>query len=132
MDKEKRFVLGLVIIAIINLFVALMTITFWTGHLLAHRFPKTLPVPDNLYDAFALPDLIMSVFLIIGSFGLLRFKKTGYVFSLVGTGMWLFDVLLVAGLTGLFKFSIVLPSLLFCLWAIFLMWSKRDIFQLFS
>jgi hypothetical protein len=132
MDKEKRFVLGLVIIAIINLFVALMTITFWTGHLLAHRFPKTLPVPDNLYDAFALPDLVMSVFLIIGSFGLLRFKKTGYVFSLVGTGMWLFDVLLVAGLTGLFKFSIVLPSLLFCLWAIFLMWSKRDIFQLFS
>jgi len=132
MDKEKRFVLGLVIIAIINLFVALMTITFWTGHLLAHRFPKTLPVPDYLYDAFALPDLIMSVFLIIGSFGLLRFKKTGYVFSLVGTGMWLFDVLLVAGLTGLFKFSIVLPSLLFCLWAIFLMWSKRDIFQLFS
>jgi len=132
MDKEKRFVLGLVIIAIINLFVALMTITFWTGHLLAHRFPKTLPVPDNLYDAFALPDLVMSVFLIIGSFGLLRFKKTGYVFSLVGTGMWLFDVLLAAGLTGLFKFSIVLPSLLFCLWAIFLMWSKRDIFQLFS
>jgi len=132
MDKEKRFVLGLVIIAIINLFVALMTITFWTGHLLAHRFPKSLPVPDNLYNAFALPDLVMSVFLIIGSFGLLRFKKTGYIFSLVGTGMWLFDVLLVAGLTGLFKFSIVLPSLFFCLWAIFLMWSKRDIFQLFS
>lgn len=132
MDKEKRFVLGLVIIAIINLFVALMTITFWTGHLLAHRFPKSLPVPDNLYNAFALPDLVMSVFLIIGSFGLLRFKKTGYIFSLVGTGMWLFDVLLVAGLTGLFKFSIVLPSLFFCLWAIFIMWSKRDIFQLFS
>ncbi|MBC7349926.1 MAG: hypothetical protein H5U05_08135 [Candidatus Aminicenantes bacterium] len=132
MDKEKRFILGLVIIAIINLFVALMTITFWTGHLLAHRFPKSLPVPDNLYNAFALPDLVMSVFLLIGSFGLLRFKKTGYIFSLVGTGMWLFDVLLVAGLTGLFKFSIVLPSLFFCLWAIFIMWSKRDIFQLFS
>ena len=132
MDKEKRFVLGLVIIAIINLFVALMTISFWIGHLLAHCFPKTLPVPDNLYNAFALPDLVMSVFLLIGSFGLLRFKKTGYVFSLAGTAMWLFDVLLVAGLTGLFKFSIVLPSLLFCLWAIFLMWSKRDIFQLFS
>lgn len=132
MDKEKRFILGLVIIAIINLFVALMTITFWTGHLLAHRFPKSLPVPDNLYNAFALSDLVMSVFLIIGSFGLLRFKKTGYIFSLVGTGMWLFDVLLVAGLTGLFKFSIVLPSLFFCLWAIFIMWSKRDIFQLFS
>ena len=132
MDKEKRFILGLVIIAIINLFVALMTITFWTGHLLAHRFPKSLPVPDNLYNAFALSDLVMSVFLLIGSFGLLRFKKTGYIFSLVGTGMWLFDVLLVAGLTGLFKFSIVLPSLFFCLWAIFIMWSKRDIFQLFS
>jgi len=132
MDKEKRFVLGLVIIAIINLFVALMTISFWIGHLLAHCFPKTLPVPDNLYNAFDLPDLVMSVFLLIGSFGLLRFKKTGYVLSLAGTAMWLFDVLLVAGLTGLFKFSIVLPSLLFCLWAIFLMWSKRDIFQLFS
>lgn len=132
MDKEKRFVLGLVIIAVVNLFVALMTIAFWTGHLLAHRFPKTLPVPDNLYNAFALPDLVMSVFLLIGSFGLLRFKKTGYVFSLAGTGMWLFDALLVAGLTGLFKFSITLPSLLFCLWAIYTLWNKRDIFQLFS
>ncbi|MGB9836275.1 MAG: hypothetical protein ACPLRX_06000 [Candidatus Saccharicenans sp.] len=132
MDKEKRFVLGLVIVAIINLFVALMTITFWTGHLLAHRFSKTLPVPDELYNAFALPDLTMSVFLIVGAFSLLRFKKTGYVFSLAGLGMWLFDVLLVAGLTGLFKFSLVLPSLLFCLWAIFLLWSKREIFQLFS
>jgi hypothetical protein len=132
MDEEKRFVLGLVIMAVINLFVALMTISFWVGHLLAHRFPKTLPVPDNLYNAFAIPDLVLSVFLIIGSYGLLRFKKTGYVFSLIGIGMWLFDVCLVIGLTGLFRISIVVPSLLFCLWAIFYLWKKREIFQLFS
>jgi len=132
MDEEKRFVLGLVIMAVINLFVALMTISFWVGHLLAHRFPKTLPVPDNLYNAFAIPDLVLSVFLIIGSYGLLRFKKTGYVFSLIGIGMWLFDVCLVIGLTGLSRISIVVPSLLFCLWAIFYLWKKREIFQLFS
>lgn len=132
MDKEKRFVLGLVIIAVINLFIALMTIFFWVGHLLAHRFPKTLPVPDNLYNSFAIPDFVLAVFLIIGSYGLLRFSKTGYVFTLIGIGMWLFDVLLVAGLTGFFKMSLIVPSLLFCLWAIFYLWKKRQIFQLFS
>lgn len=132
MNKEKRFILGLVVIGVINLFVALMTIAFWTGHLLANRFPKTLPVPDNLYNAFAIPDLVMSIFLIISFFGLLRFRKTGYIFALLGIGMWFFDVLLVAGLTGLFKISIVIPSLIFCLWAIFYLWEKRKIFQLFS
>ena len=131
MDKEKRFILGLVIIGVLNLFVALMTIAFWIGHLLANRFPKTLPVPDNLYNAFAIPDLVMSWLLIIGAFGLLRFKKTGYVCSLIGIGMWLFDVLLVAGLTGLFKISIVVPSLIFCLWALFYLWRKRTLFQHF-
>lgn len=132
MDKEKRFILGLVIIGVINLFVALMTISFWVGHLLANRFPKTLPVPDNLYNAFAIPDLVMSGFLIMGAYGLLRFKKTGYICSLIGIGMWLFDVLLVTGLTGLFRVAIVIPSLIFCLWALFYLWSKRDVFQLFS
>ncbi|MGQ9801513.1 MAG: hypothetical protein ACUVRL_07615 [Candidatus Saccharicenans sp.] len=132
MDKEKRFILGLVIIGVINLFVALMTIVFWTGHLLANRFPKTLPVPDNLYNALAVPDLVMSVFLIISSFGLLRFKKTGYVFALLGLGMWLFDVLMVAALTGLFRIGIVIPSLVYCLWAIYYLWRKREIFQLFA
>ncbi len=131
MDKEKRFILGLVIIGVINLFVALMTIAFWIGHLLANRFPKTLPVPDNLYNAFAIPDLVMSLLLIIGAFGLLRFKKTGYVCSLIGIGMWLFDVLLIAGLTGLFQISIVVPSLIFCLWALFYLWRKRTLFQHF-
>ncbi|MDD8021221.1 MAG: hypothetical protein PHU81_08620 [Acidobacteriota bacterium] len=132
MDKEKKFVLGLVIIAVVNLFVALMTISFWFGHLLAKRFPKTLPVPDNLYNAFAVPDLILAAFLITASLGLLRFKKTGYVFALIGNGMWLFDVLLVATLTGFFKSGLILPSLLFCIWSIIYLWKKREIFQLFA
>jgi hypothetical protein len=132
MDKEKRFILGLVVIGVINLFVALMTIAFWAGRLLANRFPKTLPVPDNLYNAFAIPDLAMAVFLIIGSYGLLRFQKNGYIFALIGIGMWLFDVLLVIGLTGLFRLSLVLPSLIYCLWATFYLWKKRGIFQLFT
>jgi hypothetical protein len=132
MDKEKRFVLGLVIIAVIDLFAGLMTISFWIGHLVGNRFPKTLPVPDNLYNAFALPDLVLAAFLLIASVGLLRFKKTGYVFALMAGGMWLFDSLLVSGLTGFFKLSLVLPSLLFCLWSIYYLWKKREIFQLFA
>jgi hypothetical protein len=132
MDKEKRFVLGLVIIAVINLFGAVMTISFWLGHLLSNRFPKTLPVPDNLYNAFALPDLILAVFLITASFGLLRFKKTGYVFALIGSGMWLFDSLLVTALTGFYQLAVVLPSLIYCLWSIFYLWKKREIFELFA
>jgi hypothetical protein len=74
----------------------------------------------------------MSVFLVISSFGLLRFRKTGYVFALLGIGMWLFDVLLVAALTGLFRIGIVIPSLIYCLWAIYYLWKKREIFQLFA
>ena len=132
MDKEKRFVLGLVIIAVIDLFAGLMTISFWIGHLVGNRFPKTLPVPDNLYNAFALPDLVLAAFLLIASVGLLRFKKTGYIFALMASGMWLFDSLLVSGLTGFFKLGLVLPSLLFCLWSIYYLWKKREIFQLFA
>lgn len=132
MNKEKRFVLGLVIIAVIDLFAGLMTISFWIGHLVGNRFPKTLPVPDNLYNAFALPDLVLAAFLLIASVGLLRFKKTGYIFALMSGGMWLFDSLLVSGLTGFFKLSLVLPSLLFCLWSIYYLWKKREIFQLFA
>jgi len=50
----------------------------------------------------------------------------------MASGMWLFDSLLVTGLTGFYKFGLVLPSLIFCIWSIFYLWKKREIFQLFA
>lgn len=79
--QRKRFVIGLVIIAVIDLFAGLMTISFWIGHLVGNRFPKTLPVPEDSYNAFALPDLVLAAFLLIASVGLLRFKNRLYLCS---------------------------------------------------
>jgi len=45
--------------------------------------------------------------------------------------MWLFDSLLVTALTGFYKFAVVLPSLIYCLWSIFT-YGKAGNFELFA
>jgi len=128
MNQGKKITLGLIAISVIMFFVALATDIFWIGKWAAKAFPKTMPVPDELYNAFALPDLVLSVLLFVGAIGLLRLGKLGFAVSLVALGMWLFDSLLVLGLTRLTLVSIVGPSLLFDIFALGYLWSKRELF----
>jgi len=129
MDGFKRIPLGILIIAVIMFFVALATDIFWLARIIGRAFPPSLPVDPTVYDAFALPDLVMSVFLYVGAFGLLKLRKYGFVATFVGMGMWIFDSLLVLAITRLSRINIIGPSLFFAVSTLFYLWIKKEIFD---
>jgi hypothetical protein len=109
-------------------FVAVATDIFWIAKLIGRPFPKTMPVNQLVYNAFMIPDLLMSVFLYIGAYGLMKLKKYGLVFSLVAMGMWIFDSLLVLGITKLSRIDIIGFSLVFAAFTVGYLLHHRDIF----
>ncbi|MDH7513730.1 MAG: hypothetical protein QHH14_12360 [Clostridiales bacterium] len=129
MIEPKRPLLGIIAISVIMFFVALATNIFWVGRLAFEAFPSTMPVEDRVYNAFAAPDIILSIFLYIGAWGLLRLRKFGFIASYVAMGMWLFDSVLVLGITGLTRISIIGPILFFVVFTLVYLWNRRDIFQ---
>jgi hypothetical protein len=129
MIEPRKPPLGVIAVAVIMFFAALATDIFWIGKLTTGAFPSTMPIEDRVYNAFATPDVILSLFLYAGAYGLLRLKKFGFAVTLVAMGMWLFDSVLVLGVTGLSRISIVGPSLLFVLFSLGYLWAKRDLFN---
>ncbi len=125
----KRIPLGIIVISVVMFFVAVATDIFWVAKLVGRPFPKTMPVSLTVYNAFAVPDMLMSVFLYIGAIGLMRLRKSGLVFSLVAMGMWIFDSLLVLGITKLSRIDIVGFSLLFAAFTVGYLLYKKDIFN---
>jgi hypothetical protein len=117
MTLSNRVLLGIIVIAVVMIFVAAATGIFWIGRA-AGAFPPSIDIPMQIYSAFGVPDLVLSLFLFIGAAGLLQRKPWGLYISLVGLGMWLFDSLLVLGITKLDQIDIVGASLIFCVFAI--------------
>lgn len=113
--QTSKPALALAAIAVIMWFAAVATDFFWLAKALGRPFPQTMPVSQAVYNAFAFPDIVMSLFLYVGAYGLMRMRKYGYWASLIGLGMWLFDVLLVLGITGTSRLASVGPSLIFVL-----------------
>lgn len=124
----KRPTLVIIAISVIMFFVGLATDIFWIGRA-AGKFPSTMPLDDRVYKAFAAPDIILSVFLYAGAFGLIKLKKFGLAAAGVAMGMWLFDSTLVLGITGLSRISVVGPSLAFVVLALVYLWTKRRLFE---
>jgi len=129
MEFPRKVPLGVITIAVIMFFVALATDIFWVGRWVAGAFPSTMPIEDRVYNAFAAPDLILSVFLYIGAYGLLRLRKFGFAMTFAAMGMWLFDSVLVLGITGLSRINIIGPSLFFVLFAPIYLWNRRNLFE---
>jgi hypothetical protein len=77
-----------------------------------------MPVGRDVYNAFAVPDIVMSLFLYVGAYGLVKMRKYGYWASLIGLGMWLFDVLLVLGITGTSNLGSAGPSFVFVVFSL--------------
>jgi hypothetical protein len=119
----------MIIISVIMFFVAAATDIFWLARIIGKAFPPTLPVNPDIYNAFALPDIVLSIFLYIGAFGLLRLRRYGFVAAMVGMGMWIFDSLLVLGITKLSRINIVGPCLFFAFFALGYLWIKRSLFE---
>ncbi|MGD8538048.1 MAG: hypothetical protein PVI66_04950 [Candidatus Aminicenantes bacterium] len=125
----KRIQLGIIVISVVMFFVAIATDIFWVAKLLGKPFPKTMPVSQSVYNAFVIPDLLMSTFLYIGAIGLMKLRKFGLVFSLVAMGMWIFDSLLVFGITKLSRIDIVGFSLVFAAFTVGYLLHYKDIFD---
>lgn len=117
MELINRVLLGIVLISVVMIFTAAATDIFWIGRSLG-AFPPSIDIPMRIYSAFGVPDVVLSIFLFAGAVGLLKRTHWGLYLSLVGLGMWLFDSLLVLGITGLERIDIVGPSLIFCIFAI--------------
>ena len=124
----NHFPLGIVVISVIMFFAALATDIFWLAKILGKGFPQTMPVSSKVYNAFVWPDLVLSLFLYVGAVGLIQLKKFGFIASLVGMGMWIFDLLLIWGITGSSRLDIILPSLLFALFTVYYLWTRRELF----
>lgn len=129
MDKKKRIPLGIIIISVVMFFVALATDIFWLARIAGKAFPTTMPVEPKVYNAFAVPDIILSIFLYVGAYGLLKLRKYSFATTMVAMGMWIFDSLLVLSITKLSKINIIGPSLFFAFFTLVYLWIKRELFD---
>jgi hypothetical protein len=127
-EKVERFPLGVVIIAVVMFFVALGTASYWVLRWIGKPVAETLPVGPEIYRAFVYPDIVLSVLLVVGAFGLLTLKKFGFVAALLALGIWLSDLLLIFGLTKWDRIGFVGPCFVFIVSAIGYLWSKKHLF----
>ena len=125
----KKIPLAVIVIAVIMFFVALATDIFWLARIVGKAFPPTMPVESSFYDAFALADIVLSLFLYLGAYGLLKLRNYGRAAALVGMGMWLFDSLLVLAITKSARLNITGPSLFFACFSIVYLWQRKEIFE---
>jgi hypothetical protein len=128
-SEPKKVPLGLIVISVIMFFAAFAIDIFWLVRFLGKAYSSTIPVEPAVYNAMAAPDIILSLFLYVGAFGLIKLKKYGFGASLVAMGMWLFDSLFVLGITKTIKLNIVVFSLFFAFFAIVYLWIKKELFD---
>ena len=128
-ERVERFPLGVVIIAVVMFFVALGTASYWVLRWIGKPVAETLPVGPEICRAFVYPDIVLSVLLFVGAFGLLRLRKFGFVAALLALGMWLSDLLLIFGLTKWDRIGFVGPCLLFIVFSIGYLWTRKHLFQ---
>ena len=127
--RVEKFPLGVVIIAVVMFFAGLGTASYWVLRWFGKPVAETLPVGPEIYRAFVYPDLVLSFMLFVGAFGLLRLRKFGFIAALLALGMWLSDLLLIFGLTKWDRIGFVGTCLLFVLFSIGYLWSKKRVFQ---
>jgi hypothetical protein len=129
MKNLKSISLGMVAISVIMFFAALATDIFWLAKLVGKPFPLAKPVEHLVYEAFAVPDLVSSILLYVGAYGLIMQKKFGFIISWVAMGMWIFDALLVLNVTKFTNINFIGPSLIFAIFSVVYLWRKSAIAQ---
>ena len=77
-SQIKGLPVGLIMIVVVMVFVAFATDYFWIARLSGNAFPPTMPVEPLVYDAFAVPDLVLSLFLYVGAYGLFTCSSKGF------------------------------------------------------
>jgi hypothetical protein len=128
-SEPKKVPLGLIVISVVMFFAAFSIDIFWLVRFVGKAFPSTIPVDPVVYNAMAAPDIVLSIFLYVGAFGLIKLKKYGFIASLVAMGMWLFDSLFILGITKSITLNIVVFSLFFAVFTIVYLWRKKELFD---
>ena len=127
-SRPRLMPFGVVAVAVVFFFVAVATDIFWLGRLAFGAFPSTMPVPEPVERAFVGPDVLLSVLLYIAAYGLLKLRRYGFMAAYVGMGMWMFDTLLVLGITRLTYLAFLGPGLVFVIFAVVYLWTRKDLF----
>jgi hypothetical protein len=127
-EKADRFPLGIVIIAVVMIFAGVGTASYWILRWIGKPVAETLPVGPEVYQAFVYPDMVLSVLLLVGAFGLLRLKKSGFVVALLALGMWLSDLLLILGLLKGDRIGFVGACFMFVVLSIGYLWFRKHLF----
>lgn len=120
--------LGLIIIAVIMVFMALITDIYWFAALIGRPFPRSIPLEEKVARAFAFPDIFGTLLLYSGAYGLLRRRTWGVYLTLVVMGMNLASNLFFLSLTRTAFLNIIGPTLIFILFTVVYLWNKRTLF----
>lgn len=125
---ESKPFLGLIIIAVIMVFMALLTDIYWIAAWIGRPFPRSLPLEEKVANALALPDVVGSLLLYAGAYGLLRRRLWALYLTLVAMGMSLGSNLFFLSLTQTAFLNILGPTLFFILFTISYLWVRRALF----
>ena len=136
MNNKSNRPIGIIVIVIINLFAAILTITFWSL-ILKLLFLTNQNTIDKLSLGstlgFLIADLIWAILLLLSAFGLWKLKFWGWVAAQMVNILWIYSmtVIWVRDLysnmisPGTFIFS---PFIVFSFWAIIYLFKVKDIF----
>lgn len=127
--QDYQPLIGLIIIAVIMVFMALLTDIYWLAALIGRPFPRSIPLSSEVAQAFALPDIIGSLLMYASAYGLLRRRFWGLFLALLALGMNLGSSLFFLSLTETAFLNILGPILIFILFSVIYLWRRRDLFM---
>jgi len=129
MDQNNdRPALGLIIISVIMVFMAILTDIYWLASWIGRPFPRSIPLPEEVARAFALPDVIGSFLMYLGAYGLLRRRLWAIFITLVAIGMNFGSSLFFLSLTRTSFLNILGPIFIFILFTSCYLWIRLDVF----
>jgi hypothetical protein len=120
--------LGLIVISVIMVFMAILTDIYWLASLIGRPFPRSIPLPEEVARAFALPDIVGSLLMYLGAYGLLRRRLWAIFLTLLAIGMNFGSSLFFLSLTKARFLNILGPTLVFVLFTASYLWIRRDLF----
>jgi len=130
MDEfNRKPALGLIVISVIMVFMAILTDIYWLASWIGRPFPRSLPLPEEIARAFALPDIVGSFLMYLGAYGLLRRRLWAIFITLVAIGMNFGSSLFFLSLTRTSFLNILGPILIFILFTSSYLWIRRDLFM---
>jgi hypothetical protein len=124
-EQPSKASWGLVVIAVVMVFMAGLTDIYWVASWIGRPFPRSVPLEPEAARAFALPDIVGSLLMYMGAVGLLKRRTWGFYLTLIAMGMSLGSSLFFLSLTKTTFFNILGPTIFFTLFTLVYLWFQR-------